>query len=570
MTLAFNVRNAGPLSQVGFDLPSFGTAVYLATHVYGWYQSHNRALTLEQTLSSAGVSLASVSTFDRTRYSNIRHEHGGVWGAVKEKSGLLTRLQLPKASTALEGDPGFVCLRALVVGLLCFVQEAQICSILKVLLPRRLLNYNQEGEDAIIEDACLASISHYVQAVSKEEAVEDLCNRLRELTDSQILRVSNGTSDQILTSQQTEMGHVVGFLDWLLTPHAARKSSSDSMNPSRYATRSLKVWCLALVLSELGFEAEAARQAVGEPSAQQSKDGHSYFNHYHDVPEVVLVLIPGVLTDQGIKVVPSDRLDFSTEIQAPPRIIPVRAFPAIAYAEYVSAKIPNCGMQDAHDLEEAFLGNFVSVRDRLSREPYLRRAAGFDMPLPNKDFPKPTSWIPGDLIRLFDSYLGGEENSSWIADRGDIIKEYSWIILEGSISQYLKPYFDDRKFKEGHTNIKSKLIMDHIIFSTVLAVISLFVHPKGDLTQSGLDMDFVYTGVFKVVNGEPKLHAWYGTLMRTLLMMQALYEEKPWLVLPEFKVRQAIREKWAVLIAEVRRHDHFKQSTTDQDHSTRS
>ena len=551
MTLAFNVRNAGPLSQVGFDLPSFGTAVYLASHAYGWYQSHTRALTLEQTLSSTGVSLASVSTFNRTRYSNIRHELGGVWGAVNERTGVLSRLRLPKASTALEGDPGFVCLRALVVGLLCFVQEAQICSILKLLLPRRLFNYNQEGDEAAIEDACLASLSQYVQAVSKEEAVDDLCNQLRDFTDTQILRVNNATSEQILACQQTEMGHVVGFLDWLLTPLAGRKSSGDSMNPSRYATRSLKVWCLALVLSELGFEAEAARQPVLEVLLQQTQEGHSCFRQYHDVPEVVLVLIPGIPTDQGLMAVLSGRLDFSAEVQAPPRIIPVRAFPAIAYAEYVSARIPNCSAKDAHDLEEAFLGTFVKVRDRLSQESYLRRAAGFAMPLPNDRLPKTTSRMPTWFPEFTTPYIGTKPGPRWICERGDILDEYSWIILEHSIKQYLEPSYNMSTFKKALATSKLNLIVEHIIFATILAAISLFIHPRGDATQSGLDMDFVYTGPFTIVNGKPQLEVWYGTLIRDLLMMQALYKGDLLLSPPSSKLRRSARQEWAVLIAEV-------------------
>ncbi|KAI9698178.1 MAG: hypothetical protein M1836_004180 [Candelina mexicana] len=243
MEIAFTVTKLGPLSQIAIPIIGIDKLVYLAYHAYGWYKSPEQALTLEQTLGSSGASLVATSTFNVRRYCNIRQDQGGVYGTTQGTDGSLTRILLPKASTATEGSSGLICLRALVIGLLCFIRPPQITSILKKVLPRYLLNHELEGDVTELQGACVAAIFQYVTTISKEEDTDSLPGRLQDHTDRQLKRVSNATLFELQSSQRMDIAQVTGLLSWILTPLHSRQNSV-------YATKSAKVWALALVLSE--------------------------------------------------------------------------------------------------------------------------------------------------------------------------------------------------------------------------------------------------------------------------------------------------------------------------------
>ena len=213
MELGFGISKLGALSKISFNLKDVATAAYL---LHRWYKI--RRSNSEQTLASNGVSLATVSTFNRILCADVREQHGGTWGVAPRTDGFLARVRLPKASTALEGDPRVVCLRALTIGLMCFVEQAQVGPVLKEILPRRILQYNQEGIEFLIERPSLAALLDYVRAIAKEEIADQLRVHLLDYTDSQIQRVTCASLNDLLACRETEIGHIIGFLDCLPTP----------------------------------------------------------------------------------------------------------------------------------------------------------------------------------------------------------------------------------------------------------------------------------------------------------------------------------------------------------------
>ena len=520
MTLAFNVSNLGPLSQIGFDYKDVGTAVYLATGAYGWFKSRERTLSLEQTLAASGVSLAIVSTFNSSRYTKYRQDHGCTCGVARTLQNTITRIKLPKASTALEGHAGMMCLRALTLALLCFVDQSQIPAILKDILPRRLFHYDQEGEEFVIEGPSLAALIRYVQAINTEESIDDLRTKLLNRVDSQIQRVTNATMDDILISQQTEIGHIVGLVDWLLTPAAKRDISI-------YRTRSLRVWCLALVLSELGFELEADRTAVTEPLSLSKLERESeYYNHE---ARVVLVLASGWSTDQARKLSHAIHDRFHQRVHIPPRIITVRAFPAIAYADNVMDQSFRGFPADATDLERAFVGTFVFVRHKLSCESSVRTAAGLesakdiDKSLYGALLEEPGAAQERDVLRALKRFF---RHSCRLNDQ-DIPRLQSFVgpLLTPLICEFLVPWHNRRGESTELFEGDSRIMMDHILFSSIIAVFSLFINTDTDMTdKSGLDMEFIYTGpIWRTRGGGSILNKWFAQTMSFLISLEADY-----------------------------------------------
>jgi hypothetical protein len=72
MELGFNVRNAGPLSQVSFHIISLDTAVYLATGAYGWWKARERSKSLIKLLEFGTGKLISPSSFNLPQYASSR------------------------------------------------------------------------------------------------------------------------------------------------------------------------------------------------------------------------------------------------------------------------------------------------------------------------------------------------------------------------------------------------------------------------------------------------------------------------------------------------------------------
>ena len=370
MELGFAV-SAGPLSQISVHLLSLENAVQLATGLWGWYKGPQSLQSLQQTLEARNAALVASQTFRRHRYTSFRNEHGCVYGAAFDTSHRLIRLPLPRASSANSDDAGVDCLRALIVGLSCFMEQGQIYSLLKDLIPQHLLHFGQDDDSHRLDGASLAATLQFISAVIREEYVDKIRDRLFDLIDSQLPRVTGASRAELLACQYTEVCHMAGVLRWILKPPY---KFEGSCKPA-YPTRSLKVWALALVLAELGFEVEASRVAVTSPYNDQGDQGPTAPSHESQLGifEVSLVLTQGWPTDLGAS--ESLFLADNSTLQKPARIVPIRAIPSLAYAE-VATKIDI----SADLLQEAFITSFHHVQGYFRSLEWIALAAGLEPP----------------------------------------------------------------------------------------------------------------------------------------------------------------------------------------------
>ena len=481
MALAFNVSNLGPLSQVGFDFKDLAAVVYFAYTHSGYFNSTDRALSLEQTLASSGVSLAAVFTFDKVRYEASRKRHSRTWGVARNLSNVVCRIRLPKGSTATEGHPGLVSFRALITGLLCLVDKEQIPTIIKHVPTSRIFHFEQEGVDFTLEGPYLSALIRYIQSVATEEGADDYQNRILNDIDVQMQRVTCAALADLQASKHTEIGQIIGLLDWLLTPPSQRKSFI-------YRTRSLRVWCLAMALSEIGFDLEADHTAI--TTAFSEAPSRIRNESYAAKERVVLVLAPGWETDQG-GALGRQKLDISNmPIKTPPRAIPVRAYPAIAYTD-IAPYHPQC--VSAATLEKAFIGTYIFIRHKLSCDENFRLAARLPAPFKIDQ-------------RKYATLLNSTGESEGI-DMDDLLSQFgiipirSWRgsgILMPLVRPLLRKYLSKMKKDED-----VRLMASCIKWALVLATISLFIcNPDGIIDESGLDMHFMYTKPIAMDGGE--------------------------------------------------------------------
>ncbi len=273
------------------------------------------------------------------------------------------------------------------------MRPPQITSVLKEVLPHYLSNHELEGDIIELQGACIAALSQYVITISREEDVDSLPGRLQDHVDSQLKRVTDATLFELQSSQKVDVAQVIGLLRWILTPLHSRQSSV-------YFTKSAKVWALALVLSEVGFEIEARRKAI---RATYSTDRHDAAMQadYRDVPEVILVLSPGWPTDIGAC---APMAGDNAEIRPPPRVIPIRAVPAVGFSELV-LQVPHL---DAASLETAFFETFAHVQRCLKSRPWFCLAAGLQDRLEPVQHDQSVEWCLGTqqrrlLIRYISS-----------------------------------------------------------------------------------------------------------------------------------------------------------------------
>ena len=483
MSISFNTPKLGPLGQIGLELLDATTVVCLATRAYGWYKSRERTLTLEQALASDGISLVGVSTFNRRKYDHIRNERGNVSGLARIRAGPLVRVQLPEASTATEGDPGFVCLRALTQGLLCLIDPTQVLVILKAVVPCYLFQTDQERKERVGRGPCLDALKNYIEAVSTEESMNQLQNDMRELASTQVHRVSSADPKDLLSCPKTEISHIVKLLEWTLTPARDRKSTI-------YYTRSLQVWTLALVLSEIGFNIEATRTPLKQAFSQDAFRSFASSQHTN-VAEAILVLTEGWPTDQGNRDTLSKRWYLPIEIETPPRVVPVSAYPSLSYPRYVSRAAKNLPepLLDAKVFRNAFDGTHTLTRSQLSKYPALYHVAGLKPPIPYDVCKEPSREereTAQEIIRYFLGPLVALNESDWL--------ELVFETLTKPILQYFLPWCGGRDSWRS-CDSEGEAMMDQIVFSALMTGISLFVRSVDtDHSELQLHFEFVYRG----------------------------------------------------------------------------
>ena len=471
MSIAFNVENLGPIGQIGLDVDNVLTITRLATSAASWFTSSSQTLSLAQTISSNGASLVPASIFNRIRYNNIRQRYGVTWGAARVSGGILKRVRLSNVSTATEGDPGLICLRAIIIALLCFVEEHTIVDILKKVLPSRLFHYEQEDREIEMEGPYLAALKQHIKETVKEELRDDFRSKLLDTIDNQIHRVSNATREELLDVQYMDEWLISGLLDWALTPVATRESST-------YYTRSVRVWSLALILSELGFDIQAVRTAIKEPYEDNTADSNAY--GYEGIVEVVLVLSSGWPTDSGWKI----SKEYNPKTKQPPRIIPIRAYPSISYSDYVNrVEVEERQPYDAQMLETAFINTFVESRSVLSTIPIIQRLAHIEQLNPLR--------LPEE--KVFDACLH-QYIEQYIRYPGtDDLDIISKVILP-PMQRYLTPWRGSIDLDSMIGSKRVEWMTRTICWAVVLSVLSLFVRStNSNVIEAKLDMEFVYT-----------------------------------------------------------------------------
>jgi hypothetical protein len=319
MELAFNV-NAGPLAQIGIQIVTLDTAVQLAIGAYGWYKARERSQSLIQLLSAGGVNLVSTSSFNKDIYNRNRQHQGQVLGVVIQNGGV-TSTGLPKASTAINEHAGQACLRALTTGILCFYSVEATTSILAELIPFALLQLEQEDATVKMEGPLFTGLKQYVSAIAVEEDSNTYRTHLLQVTSNHQAQFAGVTLNQILACDSTDIIEtplVIGCLKWMLTPLHKR----DLL---QYPTRSLRVWSLASIMGQLGFEIAASSGIVTtREDYSLATDVNQYIAGF---PEVVLVTASIGETDHW----GSSEVSASDDFDLRPQITAVRGIPWLAF-----------------------------------------------------------------------------------------------------------------------------------------------------------------------------------------------------------------------------------------------
>ena len=259
MDLTFNVPNAGPLSSVSLKVLDLRTATYLATGIYGWWKARGRTVSFTESLSANKATLVGTTSFNTALYKQKR-SHGYIQGLVVD-SGSLECAPGQVQATSVSGNIGVNCLRALTTGLLCLFDVGLTSSILANIIPFGLVQPDQEGELPDFTGPLLASLTELVAAI----AVEEDCNTFRKFLLHRAVTcqtsLTGATTKEIFQCDplgDQELHLVLGVLRWMVLPRYKRTPC--------YPTRSLKVWTIAVIMRELGFEISVSLECVKSTS----------------------------------------------------------------------------------------------------------------------------------------------------------------------------------------------------------------------------------------------------------------------------------------------------------------
>ena len=325
MDLGFSISGAGPLTQMSVPIMSLDTAVYLAIGTYGWWKAREQGQSLDGVIHAKGGSLVPPSTFDRPSYQRRRQKEV-IKGIARVPGGKLLSFVLPKASTAMEGDSGLQCLRALISSLLVFYRNQEVVlNILRKVVPDYLINQDQEGKRVDVDGPLLLAMRHYVKSVAKEEEGSSLSKELLDRVDAGLGGMSGASAQDLLKCNADgilETPLVVGLLRWTLTPVLKRDRYC-------YPTRSLQIWAMARVLSDMGFQIVPSLHAV---LTTDDYEAH-VSNPKTSAPSVILVCKSVGATDSGLRLGDTKSL----EVVAPvTRIVSIESIPWIEF-RHVSA-----------------------------------------------------------------------------------------------------------------------------------------------------------------------------------------------------------------------------------------
>ena len=324
MELSFNVA-WGPISQIALPLIDVSTAVQLAVGAYGWWKARERSAGLIETIHGCGGALVPASSFSRSRYLSARRSTQVL--AIAWFDGRLESVALPKASTGSSGDPGTLCLRAITTALLSLYDVESTTAVLTHIIPRRLVNYDLEGDFIEADGPFIASIRQYVRAIGTEEQCNTLRKELHHLVDEQHRKTFSSSIGQfnIQNVQQIEVPIIIGLLMWVLTPTIKRETHY-------YPTRSLTAWALAIMLSHLGFEITPSPVLIN--TEELYKEQITIRASYSSRSEVFLIAYNSAQTDFSTPSVPAGQLDnIRKQASYTPRVVPIKAIPRIIFRD---------------------------------------------------------------------------------------------------------------------------------------------------------------------------------------------------------------------------------------------
>ena len=260
MDVTFNVPNAGPLTAVSLHLLSFRTAVHLATGAYGWWKAKERTRSLSECLAANKAALVGTTSFNSLQYKETRRQ-GFIQGLVVEE-GRLRNVQGHIETTAVLDDFGKDCLRAITTGLLCFYGVASTVTILSDTVPFGLVQTEQDDGNLDFSGSNLTSLAEFVTAVATEEDCNTFRRHLLQQASDYQNALQGSTIQNILKCNpvgEQDLHLIIGLLRWMVLPKYRRLTQN-------YPTRSLRVWHVAVVMRELGFELNVAQECVTSTS----------------------------------------------------------------------------------------------------------------------------------------------------------------------------------------------------------------------------------------------------------------------------------------------------------------
>lgn len=349
MELGFQA-NLGPLSQIGIQLCSPETAVYLATKGLGWWKARRRVESLQQVLGASGASLTPIDAFKTKRYVEGRRQHP--LHGVTRQDGQVRSHVLPCAGNTAYGDPGLWCFHGMATALLCFFDVNGASSILVDVLPA-MLHFEQRDMVISKEGPLSSAVKAMVTQVLEEEKMSKRTEILLRYIEKKRENVSPASLQDMQVGPELDSALVTGFLLWLAVDYSKREKH-------RYPTRSLLIWCIAGILEEIGFGAEASDYPVTT---------REQYNHIFDEEgtELEVHFVPANIGPTDPNVRPSTKIAVISHV----RVHPIRDIPMTELRQHVTTKNPLVG-----SLCNIWAFTFDHVQKYLRKQSHIQKMIG--------------------------------------------------------------------------------------------------------------------------------------------------------------------------------------------------
>ena len=227
--------------------------------------------------------------------------------------------------------------------------------------------FELEDQEFRLEGPYGAALNRLVEEVVLEEMVDKFLDKLHADLRSRIQFISNVSSPtDVSQCQQLEAPQIIGLLRWHFTAVHLRTHSF-------YTTASLRVWGLAFVLRELGFDIDICMSPITDLQSFENVVGRSNIG----VPKVHLVLHRKVSADiEAPRSFPTNSTRFGSLSKRPPRLIPIQGIPALIIQELVEEERRSADSLMA--VESAFFETYEHVNLHMRSVPYIRKAAGLE------------------------------------------------------------------------------------------------------------------------------------------------------------------------------------------------